>query len=227
MSFERVRTLHQEKIVLFGVGLLIVVAIATLVFQQFRAQQAESTKVPDKAPLSVTFGDEAATQRVIVYTDPVCDRCAAYHEDVVKPLYEQYVKTGKIRLEMRPIGIVSADSAKLNELIMCSNEQDRYFGATKYVYDAVHGGTDAAQAATAFFSIHSSKDIATALKIDQKKLDTCLDENPYNTKMSQADAQAYASDIYSAPTTIIGSSEPVRGYSTYSYITSLVELELN
>lgn len=227
MSLERIRTLHQEKTVLIGIGLLIIVAIGTLVFQQLRTEKAESVKAPEKAPLSVTFGESLTEPRVIVYTDPVCDRCAAYHEDVVKPLYEEYVKKGKVQLEIRPLGIVSADSAKLNELIMCSHQQGKFLKASKYVYDTIHGGSDAAQAAATFFSIHSNKDIAKAIDIDSKELENCLDDKLYDTKMSQADAQAYAAEIYSAPTTLVGKSEPVRGYSTYSFIKSLIEVERN
>lgn len=227
MSIERKKILHQEKIVLFGIGLLIAVTVGTLVFHHFRTQQAESATIPSKSPLSVVLGSKNASARVIVYTDPVCDRCAAYHEDVVMPLYKNYVKKGTLQLEMRPIGIVSEDSAKLNELIMCSNEQGKYLAASKYVFDSVHRGSDPAQAAATFFSVHSTKDIARALDIDAKKLSSCVDDNRYDAKMSQADAQSYAANVYSAPTTIVGDSSPIRGYSTYSYIKSLVDLERN
>lgn len=223
MSSERTRVVQQEKTVLIGIGVLIIVALATLAFHQFRANHADDVKVPDTAPLSVAFGDTTAQLRVIVYTDPVCDKCAAYHEDVVMPLYRDYVKSGHARLEIRPLGIVSADSAKLNELLMCSNEQHAYMKTSKYVFDAVHKGDDAAEAAAQFFDIHSTEDIAAASDIDAKKLVSCLDGDTYTQKASQADAQAYAADIYSAPTTIVGDSEPVRGYSTYAYIKSLIE----
>lgn len=227
MSSERTSTLHQEKMILFGIGLIILVAVATLVYQQIRADRAADTKVPDSAPLSVTFGDESVEPAVIVYTDPVCDRCAAYHEDVVLPLYEEYVKSKKARLEIRPLGIVSESSAPLNELLMCSNEQDTYLETSKLVYDAVHAGENPTEASAQFFNIHSTEDIASKVDMDEKKLSTCLDDDRYATKMTQADAQAYAAGIYSAPTTFIGDSEPIRGYSSYSYIKSLLALETN
>lgn len=227
MSTERTRTLHQEKMILFGIGLLIVVAVATLVYQQIRADRAADTKVPDSAPLSVTLGDKSVEPAVIVYTDPICDRCAAYHEDVVLPLYEEYVESKKARLEIRPLGIVSESSASLNELLMCSNEQDKYLAASKFVYDAVHANENPTEAAAQFFNIYSAEDIATKVHVDEEKLTTCLDDNRYATKMTQADAQAYAAGIYSAPTTFIGDGEPIRGYSSYSYIKSLLALETN
>lgn len=234
MSVQRKLVLRQEKVILISVVLIIASVIGVFAYRTYQQEIAEANTLPEKAALSVTLGDASATDTVVVYTDPVCDKCAQYHEETLKPLYDEYVTTKKIKLEIRPVSIVTEQSAALTELLMCSNEQGQYWQMSEFVNDALNrknNQTLVVNAATFFVDFTSAAIADTLTKsydapVDADKLKSCLDATRYDEKIKQADTQAYAANIYSTPTTFIGEQEPVRGYSIYPFIKSLVDITI-
>lgn len=220
--------LTQEKVILLIIGLFVASMIGVYTFTQWRQQQVNSSSLPSSAPLSITLGDSDDESKVVIYTDPACDKCAAYHEDVVTPLYEERVKKGELSIEIRPVGIVSEYSAPLNELIMCSNEQDAYLTTMSYITTNLIGEDSYSEAkAATFFDDHSVKNIAQNTEMNHHELAACLKDTRYDNKMTQADSKAYSANVYSTPTTFVGDSEPVRGYSSPAYINRLIDIHLS
>lgn len=218
----------QQKVILLVIGLFVASIIGVVAITQWRQDRAVSSPLPASAPLSITLGDAKTDSTVVIYTDPACDKCAAYHEDVVLPLYESSVKTGEMNIEIRPVGIVSEYSAPLNELIMCSNEQDSYLQTMSYVTNNLIDGDNGYSEALAaeFFDTHSTETIAKSTHMDATTLQECLDDTRFDNKMTQADTAAYDAGVYSTPTTFIGDSEPVRGYAALPYITQMIDVYL-
>lgn len=234
MSVQRKLVLHQEKVILIAIVLIIASVIGVFAYRTYQQEIAEANTLPEKAALSITLGDTSASDTVVVYTDPVCDKCAQYHEETLKPLYDEYVTTKKIKLEVRPLSIVTEQSAAINELLMCSNEQDKYWQMSEFVNDALNrknNQTLVVNAATFFIDFPSATIADTLTRsydapVDAATLKSCLDATRYDDKIKQADTQAYAANIYSTPTTFIGTQEPVRGYSIYPFIRSLVDITI-
>jgi protein-disulfide isomerase len=52
------------------------------------------------------LGDPKATHTLVEYGDLVCPACKAYSDDVLPPLIQKYVRTGKLRMEFKPFGFV-------------------------------------------------------------------------------------------------------------------------
>lgn len=202
--------------------------VAVLVYRGQRSANMQVNTLPAHAALSVTFGDTSAKNKVVVYTDPMCEKCGEYHTDTLQRVYDDYVKPGKISLEIRPLGIVSEYSAPLTDFLMCSNEQGKYWDATKYVYSAIgrKNGRERNVNAAAFYIDFPVEKIAKTIGLDESKLASCITKNSYATKLSQADTQAYAANIYSTPTTFVGDKDPVRGYAIYPYIKNLIDINL-
>ncbi len=107
MSIQRKLVLQQEKVILISVILIIASVIGVFAYRTYQQEISEANTLPEKAALSVTLGDASVKDTVVVYTDPVCDKCALYHEGTLEPLYDEYVATKKIKLEIRPISIVT------------------------------------------------------------------------------------------------------------------------
>lgn len=219
----------QQKVILIIFALLIALIIGAYSFSQWRQEQASGSQPPKNAPLSIVLGDQTSPdKKVIIYTDPVCDKCAAYHEDVVKPLYESHVKTGKLSIEIRPISIVSEHSAPLNRLVMCSQKQNAYLDTVSYISDNLldDSGSYSEMNATDFFEVHSNESIAKSTGMKASQLTSCLKSDEFDNTLTQADTAAYNSNIYSTPTTFIGDHEPIRGYSSLNYIHRIIDIQL-
>lgn len=228
MSVSRSTQIRQEKNIVVIALILILVAVGVFAFYNIKTKKTQDTSLPDTAPLSVSFGDLSSSKKVVIYIDPVCDKCAAYHRETISRVYEDYVKPGKVILEIRPLSIVTEQSAALTELMMCSNEQGKFLEASDFIYQTLtrdNGRTMQVNAAT-FFHDYPTDRIAVGTKTDTTKLASCLRDNRYENKITQADSQAYAANIYSTPTTFIGGQDPVRGYAIYDYVRSLIDITL-
>lgn len=225
MATDKDIELRQKKIILAAVLVALMSMVGVIVYRHFQ-QANPTTTLPDHAALSVTLGDETAAQKVVVYTDPACDKCGAYRRDTLAPLYEDYVKTGKVALEIRPVSIVTEQSALLNTLLMCANEQGKFWQMSDFVSTTLarSNGKNVSTNATTFFDDYEPSRLAVGGGVNETKLTDCLKSTRYNDQIKQADTQAYAANIYSAPTTFVGDREPVRGYAIYSYIKSLIDL---
>lgn len=226
MSVSTKERLRQERVI---ITVVFIFMVATISFLTFRSQRAESTRtaLPPEAPLSVVIGDEKAPQKMVVYTDPVCDKCAQFHNETLKKVYDDYVKPGKLQLEVRPLSIVSEHSAPLTHMLMCGSEQGKYWETTGFIYDALgrkNGKSVDANAAT-FPEDYPADKITSIVGLNFDKLVECANDSRYDTKITQADQQAYAANIYSTPTTFVGTHEPVRGMAMYPYIKSLIDID--
>lgn len=62
--------------------------------------------IPDKVS-----GNPDAKVTVIEYASPTCPHCAAFSNTVLEPFVEKYVKTGKVRLIIRPFARNTMDAA--------------------------------------------------------------------------------------------------------------------
>ena len=63
--------------------------------------------IPQSGP---TLGDPGAPVTMIEYADLQCPFCGAYTRDTLPTLVKRYVRTGKVRMELRPITILGPDS---------------------------------------------------------------------------------------------------------------------
>jgi protein-disulfide isomerase len=52
------------------------------------------------------LGDPKAAHTLVEYGDLVCPACKAYSDDVLPPLIDKYVRSGKLRIEFKPFGFV-------------------------------------------------------------------------------------------------------------------------
>ncbi len=228
MSLTRHVQLHQEKVILATIAVMILGVIGVVTYFNTLKQEQEKTRLPESAALSVILGERTAPKKMVVYTDPVCDKCAEYHQDTLEQVYDNYVATGKLQLEIRPLSIVTEQSASFTELLMCGDEQGKYWQMSDFVYRALtrkNNQTLEVNSLT-FFVDFPTTEIAKIVEIDESKLASCLQDTRYDERITQADQAAYKANVYSTPTTFIGGrEEPVRGLAIYPFIESLIKSE--
>lgn len=102
-----------------------VIAVAVL------TQGGESTASSSSSDLSgipqegVFLGNPDADVLLIEYADLQCPFCARYSTDVFPTLLEEYVRPGKVRMELRGLAFLGPDSEKALRFVLAAGLQNR------------------------------------------------------------------------------------------------------
>ena len=87
----------------------------------------------------MALGDVDAPVVIAEWTDFRCPYCGVFSRDTLPTLIEEYVDTGKVRLEVHNVDFIDGDvSARVAVAARAAGEQDRYFEYLFEVYDAMH-----------------------------------------------------------------------------------------
>jgi protein-disulfide isomerase len=74
------------------------------------------------------LGDPTAPVTLVEFIDLQCPFCARFDRDVLPTLVRDYVRTGKVRLELRTMAFIGPDSVRAAGAVAGAAEQDRAWG---------------------------------------------------------------------------------------------------
>ena len=99
-----------------------------------------SSPVPDSAlrgiPQSgVVLGSPDAPVAMVEFADLQCPFCAEYHHQVFPELLNRYVRTGKLRIELRLLRFLGPDSDRLARAAAAAAAQNRMWQFAGLAYD--------------------------------------------------------------------------------------------
>lgn len=204
----------------------IVVIILALFIYTFMRPNLASTQAPRNAEIEIKIG-ESAPSKMVVYLDPLCDRCHQFHEEVITELNNEEVKNGELEIAIRPLSIFSVESSAVNEITLCAHDQGKYIEASSLIGKKIHEESiekPITDRVNDFLDSNPAKLIADELNIDQSKLEDCISDNVNRSKLTKQDDTAKQEGIYSTPTIFINNHEPVRGYSQISFVRNLINM---
>ncbi|NLA42715.1 thioredoxin domain-containing protein [Candidatus Saccharibacteria bacterium] len=180
---------------------------------------------PEQPEISATVGNAEDSPVIVAYIDPLCPRCKEYHEDTLVKIKENYVDSNKLRLEVRLLSIIARESAPLVEFAMCGHDQGVFWDSLSLLYERLYRDNDKSSVdnANRFFKDYSSAELAKAIGADAKKLDACLSDGRYKTKLEKSNIAAQEGGVTSTPSTFIRGTDPLRGYVTFDQIKPLLD----
>src|SRR3954447_20306860 len=120
---------------LFGTALLIV--IVAVAVSTHDADEATKTPSPAAADRDVTkilrgipqdglmLGDPKAPVLLVEFADLQCPFCKEFAATSWPDIVKRYIRTGKVRMELRLLNILGEDSVKPNKAVMAAALQDR------------------------------------------------------------------------------------------------------
>jgi protein-disulfide isomerase len=129
---------------LFGTALLVV--IVAVAVSTHDANEAAKPPVP-AASRDVTkilrgipqdglmLGDPKAPVLLVEFADLQCPFCKEFAATSWPDIVQRYVKTGKVRMELRLINVLGDDSVKANKAVMAAALQDHMWDASMRFYD--------------------------------------------------------------------------------------------
>src|SRR5215207_782726 len=83
----------------------------------------------------LTLGSPKAPVTIVEFGDLQCPFCAEYHHNVFPALLDRYVRTGKVRLELRLLRFIGPDSDRLARVAVGAAAQNRMWQFVGLAYD--------------------------------------------------------------------------------------------
>lgn len=190
------------------------------------AQPAQTVDIKDvKTQDSPFVGDPKAPVVVAIWFDYQCPFCKQLEQNVTSQVYEQYVKTGKVKIVFKDFQFLGKDSDTDAEFARAMWEAypDKFYDWYKAMFDAQDeegdkgfGNLASVQALTAKIP---GVDVAKVTKLMTDK------KTQYDAAISADRAEGQAKGINGTPAIIIG-NKLLSGAQPLSAVTSLIDAQL-
>jgi protein-disulfide isomerase len=156
------------------------------------------TPRPSDVPQSGhVFGDPSAPVTITEYIDFQCPFCRQAVINVMPTIEQQFIATGKAKLQVNPIAIRGGESVSAAAAAECANDQ----GAVFAYYDILYANQGAEQSGA--FSDARLKAFAASLNLDTSKFDSCYDSGQYVQQVQQATSASRTAGVNSTPTILV------------------------
>jgi protein-disulfide isomerase len=137
----RRRRLPRLGAVLGAAAVIVVVAVAV----SSGAGTKPSTSAPAHAAdvrsmlagipqRGATLGDPKAPVRVVEFADLQCPFCANYSRTLLPRLVRDYVRPGKVRMELRTLAFIGPDSVRAARVAQAAGRQNKMWNVADLVY---------------------------------------------------------------------------------------------
>jgi len=156
------------------------------------AQQFEG--MPQKRDV---LGKAGAPVTLVEYIDLQCPICRQFETDVMPTIIDRYVRTGKLRVEARPIAFIGPDSERGRSGMIAAGAQNRAFNFAQLLYfnqGPENGG---------WLSDSMVADAAASIPgLDTTKFSDDL--STVDDRAASYDRQAQADAVSGTPTLLVG-----------------------
>ena len=157
------------------------------------------------------LGKADASVTVIEFTDYQCPFCKRFSKNTLPQIIKEYIDTGKIKYVLRefPLKRIHPSADKLAQAALCAGDQGKYWE----MHDSFFKGTKKPN------PNDLSKEI-TALKLNAKTFNSCLDSDKYAKKITTDITDGTKLGVRGTPSFFIG--KPKKGDSSTIYATKMI-----
>jgi protein-disulfide isomerase len=143
-----------------------------------------------------TKGDDSAPLILVEFSDYQCSFCARYTKDTSPEIYENYIKTGKLRYVIidKPLPFHKM-ALKAAEAAHCADEQGSFWE----MHDEMMNRPD---------SVNDLNALAASLNLDMQKFESCIVKKKYADIVSSNLSLANKLKISGVPGFVIASGDP-------------------
>ena len=143
-------------------------------------------------------GERTARVAIIEYSDFQCPYCGRYDRETFPQIEDEYIKTGKVQYVWRDLPLSFHKNApKAAEAARCAGEQGKFWD----MHDRLFHNQAALEATD--LAAH-----ATALKLDSKEFQECLDGGRYGSAIQKSVDEANSVGLTGTPSFLIGIVQP-------------------
>jgi protein-disulfide isomerase len=175
------------------------------------AVQREFAGIPQNG---LVLGSAKAPLTLVQYIDLQCPGCRAYETAVQPSIVQEFVRTGKLKIEARPIAFIGPDSIPARQAMIAASQQNRAFNFAQITY--ANQGTENTGWLNQTF-IEQAAASVPGMKV-QRVVDD-QDSSFVTDATHRIDAQATADRVSQTPTLFIGKTgsklKPVSSTATF------------
>jgi protein-disulfide isomerase len=204
----------SPKVLLLALLGLVGLAVAIVLAVVFAgggsgSSSTTATTLPDANVIAQQFagipqqgdvlGKASAPATMVEYIDLQCPVCRSFETDVMPTIIDRYVRSGKLKVEARPVAIIGPDSELGRRAMIAAEEQDRGFNLAQLLYfkqGAENGGwLDDSMVAAAATSVPG---------VNVKALQDAMNSASVADRAKTYDQQAQADGLSGTPLVLVG-----------------------
>jgi protein-disulfide isomerase len=212
------RASTRNRNLFIALGAALVVALALIVASRLSADSKFSSSPTSSPPQAEVAGAAEVRQRLdgipqsgtaigkpdapvtlVEYADLQCPFCAEWARATLPFLIQDYVRTGKLRIEFRGLAFIGADSQTALQETVAAGRQDKLWYFVELLY------ANQGQENSGWVTEDLLSSIAGSVPgLDQKQLAADRDLPAIGAEMAKASAQAQAAGVRGTPSFEIG-----------------------
>lgn len=209
---ERQSRTHKLLIFAVPLGIALVVAVGLILI----SQQGNKSEPPVVLPSVVaavpidntipsrgrTLGDPNAPVTLTEWADYQCPACKAFGDDALPAVIEEYVKTGKVKIEYRDFPFLddrygSGESDMPAEAAACAADQGKFWQMHDTIYANQFGENQGS------FSERRLKAMAQLAGLDTGQFNACFDAGTYEQEVQAMKQEAERAGVTFTPTIML------------------------
>jgi protein-disulfide isomerase len=207
---SRVRGVRTLGPIFAALAIVVVIAIAVAVSTSGGAgTAARSTQAAELfrglSERNGAIGDPRAPLTVTEFVDLQCPFCAEASKQTLPTLVEDYVRTGKVRMEFRALAFIGPDSVRAARVVEAAGRQNKLWNLVDLVYFN-QGRENSGYATDAFL-----RRLAGAVPgLDVGRVFAERDGAAVSAQLNAADGLAARSAVNETPTFLVGRGTALR-----------------
>ena len=150
------------------------------------------------------LGSQSAPVTLVEYIDLQCPFCQQFETQAMATVIGKYVRTGKVKIEARPIAFIGPDSQSGRAAAIAAGEQNKLFNFTQILY-LNQGGENSGWLSSQMITSAA----ASIPGLDVSRLLAGANSDAVKAQAGAFDKQAVADNVRATPTILVGKSTGV------------------
>lgn len=164
----------------------------------------------------VFTGNPDAPVTIVEFSDFECPFCAAFYQNTLPQIEENYIKTGKVKLVFRDFPLpFHANAQKAAEAAECAGEQGKFWEMHDIIFDN-----------QTTISAADLKNYAINLNLNSIQFNDCLDSGKYADEVGKDMNDGSAAGVTGTPTFFIN-GEKLVGAQPFSVFEEILDKKLS
>jgi protein-disulfide isomerase len=158
------------------IGIVVGVFLAMNLESENNSQLLTTTKLIENG--SPILGNPDAPITILEWGDYQCTFCYKFHQNTLDTIYDDFIKTGKVKLIFKDFPLNGPDSLLAAQAAYCAEDQEKYWQYHNELYKNWAGEK------TGWITRESLDKFATTVNLDLSEFNACLDEGKYQDKVN-------------------------------------------